>query len=555
MNKNNIDDIPIKGNNNLNFNELLEKELSKEQNEGNFISIKNIPTKPKFKYIPKKRVDLVSAPGNTKKYKYYSDNFKPRKRGHSMNITKKVKSNNNNDLIENNDEEIQNKSDNYDNYNKNNEQAKKKRVAPIMPENFKNSKFNRGRGCTGSLKDEKEEIQEIRNENIKVNNGDNIKSLWGNLNENLEQKKENEDNLEEFRDNQEDDEIRMNTKIINNIFDKNKNNNMLYNHIYMNNLDKDEYKEEKPIEHNGPIMEKLKNIEKEDYGVINEEYIKKLMNYDVHDVEDILNLNNKINSGNDDLFNSNISNQKIYPNNNNKDLTSKNNVKKKEEDELNTNNILSEYQSDKEIENEKKEEEKEIEEDDEDNREIYKMFEDKLYQNESISNNIKPQQISKDKDKSIPISIKNQQSRLMNKYFGNALNNNISSNNIGIGAKKNNKQKINQSSKNINNNQREKNNQINNNNLVNNDSNIQINDLVNEKIIELNKIIEKLKKDNIKVIDLKKEYERLLKKYKTEVEEYNKRRQNDIIELEKMKEEERKKIEQEKRRKKRNKKK
>ena len=104
LNKNNIDDIPIKGNNNLNFNELLEKELSKEQNEGNFNSIMNIPTKPKFKYIPKKRVDLVSAPGNTKKYKYYSDNFKPRKRGHSVNITKKVKKNNNNDLIENNDD-------------------------------------------------------------------------------------------------------------------------------------------------------------------------------------------------------------------------------------------------------------------------------------------------------------------------------------------------------------------------------------------------------------------------------------------------------------------
>ena len=407
-----------------------------------------------------------------------------------MNITKKLKSNNNNELIENNDEEIQNNSDDYNNYNKNNDQVKKKRVAPIMPENFKNSKFNRGRGYTGPLKDEKEEIQEIKNENIKANKGDNnIKSLWGDLNENYEQKNENEDDLEEFQDNQEDDEIRMNTKIINNIFDKNKNNNMLYNKKNMNNFNKDEDKEEKPMEHNGPIIEKLKNIEKEDYGVINEEYIKKLMNYDVHDVEDILNLNNKINSGNDDLFNSNINNQEIHLNNyNNKDLTNKNVLKKQEEDELNTNNNLSEYQCDKEIENEKKEENEIEEDDDEDNREIYKMFEDKLYQNESIANNIKPQQINKDKDKSIPISIKNQQSRLMNKYFGNALNNNTNSNNIGIRAKKNNKQKINQNFKNINNNQKEKSNQ-NNNNIVNKDSNIQIKDLVNEKIIELNKII------------------------------------------------------------------
>jgi hypothetical protein len=78
--KTNIDDLPIKGNNNVNFNELLEKELSKEQNEGNYNN--QIPVEPKFKYIPKKKVDLVSIPSNTKKYKYYSDNFKPRNRGH-----------------------------------------------------------------------------------------------------------------------------------------------------------------------------------------------------------------------------------------------------------------------------------------------------------------------------------------------------------------------------------------------------------------------------------------------------------------------------------------
>ena len=54
-NKNNIDDIPIKGIQNLNFNELLEKELSKEKNEGNFNNTNNIPTKPKFKYIPIKK--------------------------------------------------------------------------------------------------------------------------------------------------------------------------------------------------------------------------------------------------------------------------------------------------------------------------------------------------------------------------------------------------------------------------------------------------------------------------------------------------------------------
>ena len=78
-NNKNIDDIPLKKNNNLDFNELLEKELSKEQNEGNYNNEIN-KKEPKFKYIPKKKVDIVSVPTNTKKYKYYSDNFKQKKR-------------------------------------------------------------------------------------------------------------------------------------------------------------------------------------------------------------------------------------------------------------------------------------------------------------------------------------------------------------------------------------------------------------------------------------------------------------------------------------------
>ena len=137
--------------------------------------------------------------------------------------------------------------------------------------------------------------------------------------------------------------------------------------------------------------------EKEEAGFINEEYIRNLMNYNVHnDVEDILNLNNKVSSGNDLDINNN-------KNNNNK------------------------------IDNENEKEE-------EDDREIYKMFEDKLYKNEYI--NEKNQQMNKEKEKKeIPISsIKNQQSRLMNKYFSNALNNN----NINNNNKKNTSKKSNQ---------------------------------------------------------------------------------------------------------------
>ena len=73
---NNIDDMPIKGGN---FNELLEKEMSKEQNEGYNNQELNKNVEPRFKYIPKKRTEIISAPSNTKKYKYYSDNFKSKK--------------------------------------------------------------------------------------------------------------------------------------------------------------------------------------------------------------------------------------------------------------------------------------------------------------------------------------------------------------------------------------------------------------------------------------------------------------------------------------------
>ena len=516
-NNNNIDDMPIKGNNNLNFNELLEKELSKEQNEGNFNN--NIQTKPKFKYIPKKKVDLVSAPTNTKKYKYYSDNFKPKNRGRSVNVTKKVNNKNNVDIERNNEEEILNNSDDHENYNKN--QGKKKRVAPVMPENFKNSKFNRGKGYTGPLTVEKQENKIENNINEK-----NINKLWGDFQKNYEQKDEEE--LEDFHDDNEDDEIKMNNYLDDNKTDKNNTENNLKKNNYDNNnkinINNDIDDEEIPIQQEEPKQEKLENKEKEDFGVINEDYIKKLMNYDVHDVEDILNLNNKISSGNEEILDinkkeddhkNNFDTDNIFNNN----LLNKKDIEEENENELNINKIdkidITKENNDYGEEEENKLDLKNDEE--EDNREIYKMFENKLYQNEPVTSNIKPQQIKMNKDKPIPINaIKNQQSRLMNKYFGNALN----SQNNNNTKKNNNKQKPVQNNKN-NNVQRQKNINNKNNNMDNNE---QINELVNKKITELNKIIEKLKKDNIKVIDLKKEYERLSKKFKLEVEEYNKKR-------------------------------
>ena len=244
---------------------------------------------------------------------------------------------------------------------------------------------------------------------------------------------------------------------------------------------------------------------KEEAGFINEDYIKKLMNYNVHnDIDDILNLNNKINSPNDLLQNNN-----------------------------NTN--TAETENKKLYEEEPQKEEKEEEEDE---REIYKMFEDKLYKN-SLSNKpqIKSEIENQKESKPIQItSIKNQQSRLMSKYFSNALNNNNNNNNFN---KKTPLKNINQN----NNIKQQKSNIAN----KSKDNNKEIDDIVNDKIEELNKIIEKLKKDNNKITELKREYDRLQKKFRNEQDEYNKKRQIDLYEFEKIKEEEKKKIEHEKR--------
>ena len=73
---NDFDEMPIGGGFN-NFNDLFEKELSKYQKE--IKNDKNIESniKPKFKYVPKQKNELLfKIPPKTKKYKYYTDNFK-----------------------------------------------------------------------------------------------------------------------------------------------------------------------------------------------------------------------------------------------------------------------------------------------------------------------------------------------------------------------------------------------------------------------------------------------------------------------------------------------
>jgi centromere protein J len=72
-----------------------------------------------------------------------------------------------------------------------------------------------------------------------------------------------------------------------------------------------------------------------------------------------------------------------------------------------------------------------------------------------------------------------------------------------------------------------------------------INEILSEKLNELNKEIDKFKKENEKVGKLKAEYDRLTKKINREIEDFNKRKENEMNEFEQYKAEELKKIEKE----------
>ena len=189
-NCNNFDDMPIKGGSN--FNELLEKELSKEKNDNYENYNQNI--EPKFKYVPKKRNDIFSVPTTTKKYKYYSDNFKTKnkkKKENNINNNKKQKNeynlkNNNEENIEiyQNSKPFENKIDFLDFKKKINNNKKKNTISNISYNNNKNSNFKdnniKNNKKNKETKDNIDDFTKIKKD-VKLNNNKNkIKSLLGN---------------------------------------------------------------------------------------------------------------------------------------------------------------------------------------------------------------------------------------------------------------------------------------------------------------------------------------------------------------------------------------
>ena len=69
--------------------------------------------------------------------------------------------------------------------------------------------------------------------------------------------------------------------------------------------------------------------------------------------------------------------------------------------------------------------------------------------------------------------------------------------------------------------------------------------LVDTKLSELNNQIESMKTEHLKIVDTRKEYEKLLKKLRLDMDIYYKNREKDIMNFERMKEEEMKKIDKE----------
>lgn len=425
----NIDAIPIKANN-IDFNKLVELEMQKGQYQGN-----DNEYKPKFEYKPRPKYTdkyKISEPTETKKYKYYSDNFKSKKKKNNDNTNESNKySQNNNNFVEPTPESVNTQQ----NFGK-----KNKRVAPTVPVN-KMNKF-------------------VSKEKKPINSSSNNNNFQRNYQKNSSINKKEELNAFTKHENVKNSPPRQSTYPVDNIWGDYINKSTTGSNSTVNkNASK-------------TFMNKNKEINK-----IDSNYLENLSFEEIEALaEDPSNI---------------------------KDI-SKN---------------IKEYKQSK-PEKEKKEqickeqippEELYLNED----KEIYNIIEDKLLQKETISR-LNPQPIQ-------------QKTNLINNIGGSKkivekkkiLNQNIPSQfkNLLRGENSNNDEDLSQEEDG--------------------------HDLISLKIFELNKQIENVKKENEKVSGLKKEYEILTNKLKSDIEEYSQKKEFEKAEFEKYKAAELKKIERE----------
>ena len=311
--KNNIDDLPIKANN-LNFTQLLEKELLKEENNESNIS-RNKKVEPKFKYVSKKKSDVeFKKPIKNKKYKYYSDNFKIKPSKNSVGNKSNAKDNDKDNIYQNTEKnkkenkinnktktskKINNKKNEEEKWNniiKNNDISNDNNLNQI---DIENDNFN----YENENEDYNINIQkEIQNENNENENDNNEKINYDNNN-----KIEDEDNI-----------ILMNNFI-----------EMKKAEIGKNKKRKKPKKEDKDLinilkNKDNDIFLKDKNIDEEEY----ENDIKKISDYLYHknnppkqskdklsqEISDIININKNINENNinNDYIDEDLEEKKIF---------------------------------------------------------------------------------------------------------------------------------------------------------------------------------------------------------------------------------------------------
>ena len=189
----NIEDIAIKPKN-IDFNKLVEMEMMKGNYEGG-----NEEVKPKFEYKPRAKYTdkyKISEPTTTKKYKYYSDNFKSKKKKSNDDVSE---SNTFNDI-----ELGKVQTNNFMNNNKSNSSTNTKkggkRVAPsvstnkmekFVPKEKRVTKVQRNTSKTNFVKKEEPVVKHenvkhspVRQNSyqVKDNNMDNIWSDYVNKN-------------------------------------------------------------------------------------------------------------------------------------------------------------------------------------------------------------------------------------------------------------------------------------------------------------------------------------------------------------------------------------
>lgn len=428
----NIDAIPIKANN-IDFNKLVELEMQKGQYQGN-----DNEYKPKFEYKPRPKYTdkyKISEPTETKKYKYYSDNFKSKKKKNNDNTDESNKFTQN---INNYLEPTPVSTNSQQNIGK-----KNRRIAPTVPVSKMNKFVSKEKKPINSSNTNSNNYQKNYQKNNTINKKDEFNAFTKHENVKNSPPRQSSypvDNIWGDYINKSTTNVNVNTAINKNASKTFMNKNKEINKIDSNYLENLSFEEiEALAEDPSNIKDIAKNIKENKRSKPEKE--KK-----------------------EQIYKEQIPPEELYLN---------------------------------------------------EDKEIYNMIEDKLLQKETISR-LNPQPIQ-------------QKTNLINNIGGSKkivekkkiLNQNIPSQfkNLLKGESSNNDEDLSQEEDG--------------------------HDLVSLKIIELNKQIENVKKENEKVSELKKEYEILTNKLKSDIEEYSQKKEFEKAEFEKYKAAELKKIERE----------